>query len=263
MSVFGQQYASVYDDVYATKDYDRECEIVERFFLEFGRGPMKRIADLGCGTGNHAVRLASQGYSVQGVDISEAMLEVAREKAQALNFDVCFEKSSLQNLSFTRLAQEARAGQPFDAALLMSTILGYVASNEDIVRVLQSVRAILRQGALLIADIWYGPAVLAQGPSTKFREIQGQDRTVLRIAEGEIDLIREIYETTISLWTLSNSQLVGQSRERHEIRFFFPRELELFLSSTGFALSGLFGFPEIDMKPSSRTWPVIFVASAC
>jgi len=38
------------------------------------------IADIGCGTGRHAVRLAARGANVVGVDFSNGMLARAREK---------------------------------------------------------------------------------------------------------------------------------------------------------------------------------------
>src|SRR5262249_32935674 len=41
------------------------------------------VADIGCGTGRHAVRLASAGARVTAVDYAEAMLERARAKPGA------------------------------------------------------------------------------------------------------------------------------------------------------------------------------------
>lgn len=43
----------------------------------------KRVIDLGCGTGRHALRLADRGASVVGVDFSEGMLAEARRKPGA------------------------------------------------------------------------------------------------------------------------------------------------------------------------------------
>src|ERR1051325_2796348 len=47
----------------------------------------KRIADVGCGTGRHAVGLARSGASVTALDFSEGMLSRAREKAQSLQIE--------------------------------------------------------------------------------------------------------------------------------------------------------------------------------
>jgi SAM-dependent methyltransferase len=44
--------------------------------------PPARVADLGCGTGSLAVLLASMGYDVAASDISPAMVQLARHKAE-------------------------------------------------------------------------------------------------------------------------------------------------------------------------------------
>src|SRR6267154_6180862 len=41
------------------------------------------VADIGCGTGRHAVRLAAAGARVTAIDFSEAMLNRARAKPGA------------------------------------------------------------------------------------------------------------------------------------------------------------------------------------
>jgi ubiquinone/menaquinone biosynthesis C-methylase UbiE len=44
--------------------------------------PGLRVLDVGCGTGNLTLKLASRSKEIVGVDISEAMLETARERAR-------------------------------------------------------------------------------------------------------------------------------------------------------------------------------------
>ena len=52
-----------------------------RLLLEELPAAPARVADLGCGTGTLSVLLAEEGYSVDGVDLSPAMVERAVEKA--------------------------------------------------------------------------------------------------------------------------------------------------------------------------------------
>src|SRR6185437_1268215 len=49
--------------------------------------PGQRALDLCCGTGDIALALARQGLDVVGLDFSQPMLEVAKEKAQHLRSD--------------------------------------------------------------------------------------------------------------------------------------------------------------------------------
>ena len=46
------------------------------------------VVDLGCGSGLWARELLGAGYRVLGIDISESMIEIAREKAPGAEFRV-------------------------------------------------------------------------------------------------------------------------------------------------------------------------------
>ena len=54
------------------------------------RHPARRVVDMGCGTGVHAVALAQLGVDVTGIDVSEGMLEKARAHAAAAGVTVEF-----------------------------------------------------------------------------------------------------------------------------------------------------------------------------
>lgn len=72
-------FAGIYDDVMHDIDYEDWAEflLTELVSRGFAGGP---VLDLACGTGNSAVPLIRRGFSVTGVDSSEAMLAVARSK---------------------------------------------------------------------------------------------------------------------------------------------------------------------------------------
>ena len=79
--VFNDSYAATYDTVYAEKNYAAECKAVENLIAKFGRGEIRKMLDLGCGTGRHAVIFAGDGFDVTGVDQSEPMVARARDRA--------------------------------------------------------------------------------------------------------------------------------------------------------------------------------------
>ncbi len=48
---------------------------------------IQTVLDLGCGTGNDALRLAKEGFTVTGMDFSDEAVQLGRLKAQQLVHD--------------------------------------------------------------------------------------------------------------------------------------------------------------------------------
>ena len=84
-SLFEQAYAEQYDTLYGEKNYESECDLLQKAFKQWGDNNIHAILDLGCGTGNHAIPLARRGYKVTGVDLSANMLEKAQQKTVDLS----------------------------------------------------------------------------------------------------------------------------------------------------------------------------------
>ncbi len=58
------------------------------------------ILDVGCGTGNYAIKLAQRGCIVVGIDISEEMLAIARKKCQELNLRIELLNANAESIPF-------------------------------------------------------------------------------------------------------------------------------------------------------------------
>lgn len=248
MTVFGPEYANAYDALYQEKDYAAECDLLERLFAAYGSN-VKRVLDLGCGTGAHSALLAQRGYDVVGVDRSEDMLRQARLRTASARF----EQADITH---------ADLGQTFDAVVIMFAVLGYLISNTDVRSALAAARRHLRPGGLLFADVWYGPAVLAQRPSERVKVIPTPTGKVIRAATGELDTRRDVCTVQYQVWRLEHETVVSETRERHEMRYFFEPELDMFLSSAGFGLARVGSFPDFELDPSDQAWNVAFVARA-
>jgi SAM-dependent methyltransferase len=252
---FGSDYANCYDALYAEKDYESECNLIERVLRSHGDGKIGSILDLGCGTGNHALPLARRGFDVTGVDRSEFMLEQARAKATAFGRPPPdhFHQGDIRNVDL---------GQQFDAALLMFAVLGYQIDNTDVIAALRTARRHLRPGGLLLFDVWYGPAVLFQRPSERVKIIPTSTGKILRVSSSELDTSRHTCTVRYHMWKFAADRLTNETNEEHTVRYFFPLEFNLFLDSTGFKCLRTGAFPEFDRAADEQTWNVLCVARA-
>jgi SAM-dependent methyltransferase len=250
MTTFGAPYANLYDDLYADKDYSGECDRIDAVFTRHSDGAIARVLDLGCGTGNHAVRLADRGYDVTGVDRSPAMLTVARAKG---------EHAALRWIEGD--VRSVDAGAPYDATLLLFAVMGYQHANDDVRATLSNARRHLRDRGLLLFDCWFGPAVLLDPPGRRTRVVLTPAGPIIRAASAKLDVRRHLCEVRYRL------QPQGESpdppiEESHTVRYFFPMEIELFLESAGFELVRLSAANDIDRDPDGTTWNVLAVARA-
>lgn len=136
--------AAGYDVVMAHVDYADWADYVLELFDAHDAAP-RSVLELGCGTGSLAIELHERGpFRYLGTDGSEAMVRVARAKAEmhgfdALRFDVAH---------FTDFAVD----EAFDAVLLLYDGLNYLLDEADVAALFARVHDALRPGGLFIVD---------------------------------------------------------------------------------------------------------------
>jgi len=106
--------------------------------------PGDALLDLGCGAGRHAIALAQRGLRVMGVDISEAMLRHARERAETAQVEIRFLQADLARLGALPLGE-------FQAAVcLCESGIGVLGGAGEDFAFLRQVRALLAPGAYFV-----------------------------------------------------------------------------------------------------------------
>lgn len=254
---FSPPYAQAYDAFYLDKDYEGECDILERVIAAHAAGPTTTILDLGCGTAGHAIPLSARGYRVTGVDASAPMLRVARNKILRSGLTPV-DRPVLIEGDLRRLA----LGRWFDAALMMFAVLGYQDGDAGVLAGLRSAARHLRPDGLLIGDVWYGPAVLKVQPSQRLKLARLPHALLIRTADPRLDRRRRHCLVRYLVWRVVGDEPGLETDELHAVRYFFPRELRQLLSRAGLHLAGLYPFPEIDQPLTDSTWNVLFCARA-
>lgn len=137
--VSSERVAREYDAALAgTPLLELDLRFAERHFRTPGR-----LVDLGCGTGRLLVHFARRGFSCLGVDLSEAMLDVAREKAERAGLGFGCMKRNLVEL-------DPLPDAGFDYAACLFSTLGMIRGRPNRARFLGHVRRILKPGGVFV-----------------------------------------------------------------------------------------------------------------
>ena len=253
MTVFGN-YSRYYDLLYRDKDYIGEAQFIH-WLIQNHAPKAQSILELGCGTGNHAMLFAKEGYSVHGIDLSEEMLQQARDRLSILPPDLA------SHLTFSSGdIRKVRLNQTFDVILSLFHVISYQTTNEDLQAAFATVKEHLKPGGIFIFDCWYGPAVLSESPTVRIKRLENDEIQITRIAEPEVypndNLVDVNYQVFIKD---KNSDSVDELQETHRMRYLFKPEIDLLLSNLDFSI---INFNEwiTGHIPSFKTWGVYCVA---
>ncbi|MFV2084259.1 aminotransferase class I/II-fold pyridoxal phosphate-dependent enzyme [Micromonospora sp. LOL_021] len=133
---------------FADDEYTAERTAAEVAYLAdvlATHAPGRRVVDLGCGVGRHAVGLAREGFDVIGVDVSAYALQRAASAADAAGVTLDLRRVDLLG------AQPPGWGLPdIDAAICVQAF-GW-GTDADQLRLLRAVRRLLPADGLLILD---------------------------------------------------------------------------------------------------------------
>lgn len=234
-------YALYYDLLYSHRDVKGEVDFLEKVFRDYSWRPVKSVIDVGCGTGLHSIELAKRGYRVLGVDLSEAMIKRAREKAGALD-----------NVAFIVAdARKLRLSEKYDAAIAMYGVVSYCASDEDLLNFLRSIRSSLVEGGIFVFDTWNMLGVLEkrvyyETPSTHFRK--SENMLAVKEEVWKIDVLEQVATADIS-WSVIDlrSSFVDFRSYSLKLRLFTLRELRHFLFEAGFEVAAV--YEDYSFKP--------------
>lgn len=252
MSPVFDAYARYYDLLYRDKDYAGEAEYVASHIRK--QAPQaKRILELGCGTGSHAEHLARMGYTVHGVDMSEAMLVRAEARKAALPPEVS------ARLSFSLGdVRTVRTGETYDAVISLFHVMSYQTSNADIEAMFETAALHLQSGGLFLFDYWYGSAVLAQQPEVRVKRLEDSEIKVTRIAEPALHASENVVDVNYTLFIeIKASNIVRQVSETHRMRYLFLPELLQFADPNAWVHPQNFGWMQ-PQEVQITDWAGVF-----
>jgi len=118
-------------------EYTTWCDRVTELIRRYSRHGPRSLLNMGCGGGKNAFNL-KRHFAVTGIDISQAMLDLARR----LNPECTFLQADMRNCSL---------GQEFDA-ILIDDAISYMVSGPELSAVFGTAHHHLRAGGVMVVS---------------------------------------------------------------------------------------------------------------
>jgi SAM-dependent methyltransferase len=210
---YGRWIASEYDAIYG-EAFDTDGAV--KRLIELAGG--KPVLEFGAGSGRLALPLARAGLDVHGVDASQEMLDLLRDRSAGVPI-----ATTLADFTDVRVGN----GSEFGLVLLAVNTIYAVPDQNAQVAIFETAAWHLHAGGRFVVEAWI--------PNTRTLDLSLQPRT---LSPGFVGLVVSEHDPVTQ--TLSTTQIVlGHDKVRvfpvvH--RYAWPSELDLMARLAGFRL---------------------------
>ncbi|MDG1988298.1 MAG: methyltransferase domain-containing protein [Halieaceae bacterium] len=162
-------YAEYYDLLAQHKNYQEETRRLDQLIKSLSINNKTPIIDIGCGTGSHAIALATlRSNPISGFDTSKAMINKARSKNGSVNF-FCGELSDLTE-------------KKYGLAFSLFNVINCIENLDVLTQFFSQASRILKPNSYLIFEFWNKFLITESPPRTVVRTYLSEGEKVIRKA---------------------------------------------------------------------------------
>lgn len=188
---FFNKLAPYYDVIYNKKLKDKTKE--EITFIQNLLSKKGKILDIACGTGRHTIELKKAGYNVIGIDISEEMIQIAKNKAKNLKYNIKFVQANIQNLPLIT--------QTIDMVICLFSSFCHLLTQVEQQKATNEIYRVLKKQGIVIIDVanWNWLQKQWEMKGKKIGIVPGTHRVAVHLEDRYIDkpLRTKLYHYTI------------------------------------------------------------------
>jgi len=212
-------FARIYDNIMSSVPYNLWYKYLRELLKSYNKNPRK-ILDMACGTGNMSLRFAKEGKNLVGIDKSQHMLKVARQKAKKNNYSIKFLQKDIRDFNFPR---------QFDFIFCIFDSLNYILTIEDMEKVFVNVYTSLKEDGIFIFDLNTINRLMSIEPGTTVFS----DKNYTCFWEDIIDQKQLIWKVKLKIYFDDNES--KYFKEIHRETSYKKDDIARILSDTGFS----------------------------
>ncbi len=217
-----ENYAGGYDRESFTQGTIQEADFIEQVI---GHDRFLKVLDIGCGTGRHSIELAKRGYTVMGIDLSESLLNRARQKAAEAGVSPTFLRQDARALNFNAV---------FDVTLIICEgAFPLMETDEMNYDILRGARRALKSPGRLILTTLNALFPLKHSVDEFINAASEESRS----SKSEFDLMTFRLASEYEATDDSGVKKILKCNER----YYAPSEITWLLKSLGFTKTEIYG----------------------
>lgn len=231
-----QDFAEVYDKFMDNTPYEQWAERLDSLIAKYGVSRPERdaegildsernlVVDLGCGTGTLTELMYRKGYDMIGVDLSEAMLNLAMAKKEESGSEILYLQQDMRQLELY-----STVGTVFS----LCDSLNYILEEDELSEVFSLVNNYLFHGGLFVFDF---------NTVHKYRDIIGESTIAETredcsfIWENFYDPEEEINEYDLTVFVREEGEYFRRFTETHLQRGYTPEQMTRLVEEAGMAV---------------------------
>ena len=238
------EFADVYDILMKDAKYKKRTAYLWKLFKTHGKTP-KLLLDLACGTGEFSCSFAEKGVEVIGVDMSEDMLAVAREKTADNGLDILY---------LCQKAEELDLYGTVDGAICCLDSLNHITDINKLCKAVKRVSLFMEEGSLFIFDL---------NTEYKHRNTLGNNTFVIDedevycVWQNRFDEKRLITEINLDFFTEDGDTYI-RSSESFKERAYTKEQIEGILNKAGLEIQAVYDDLSFE-SPKEDSQRIIYV----
>ncbi len=229
------QLASIYDA------FDPDRSDIEPYVALIKSLGVKKVTDLGCGTGVLALQLAKESLDVVGIDPAKASIDIAKAKSSASNIDWVIGDSKVLNPDST------------DVVVMTGNVAQAIVDPQDWLHTIQNVRMALLDGGYFVFET-RKPEAKAWENWTKEKSFQSINVPKAGLVDGWVTLTKVDLPLVSFCWSYYFHNDDETITSNSTLRFRTLQEVKNDLLSNGFKVV------EVREAPDRMGKEFVFIA---
>ncbi len=238
-------WAEWYDQMFKDRTEDVE------FYVKEAKKAKGKVLEIACGTGRIYLELLRNGVDAYGIDISDALLDVLRNKAKSEGLEAKVYKQDMRHFNFD---------EKFNLIIIPFRSFLHNLTYEDQIATLKNIYAHLDEDGKLILNFFfpdYEVMCNTLGKVLDYFEFEKDDKEYIVRGYNEQDTVNQIIRYKQRIVEKESGKEIKELN--FTIRYIYKNEFELLLRLAGFSkwkVYGGFNYEPLKSKEQEMVWIV-------